>query len=249
LLDIPKQSPLNPLHTSIISRLLTILTILPVKPLHLSVPLRSRKRKHPAVVIKPSVTLSRPPLSSQISRSPTPIPHPSNPIPHSSNRMQTRSLNTIRACIARCNKPTAIAQKRTATESISPSPIPKRVKSTRIEEKKNEYDVFAKFITSSSKEMNDELRKIIEIKLHDDISLLIDHLYRIVSDLMITKCEMILPLVKHLHPYEESIKILFIFINSQSAVFQHQFITKFNQIFEYEIKQKHICNNRIKVLK
>jgi hypothetical protein len=198
-------------------------------------PLQKRKRK--TVVKKPSVTPSRQP-SNRISRSPT--------------RMQTRSLNSIRSCIARCNQPKTVTKKRTATELLSSSPPPsnaKRRKSTRIEQNNNEYDLIKKFINSFSKEINDELRNILEHKLNEDILLFNDNIYRILSELMINKCDIILQLVKKLHPYEESIRILLSYINSKSTLFQQHFITKLNQSFEYEIKQQQISNNRIKILK
>jgi hypothetical protein len=165
--------------------------------------------------------------------------------------MQTRSLNSIRACITRCNQPTIRTRKRTATELILPPPptIPKRMKSIKLEQTTNEYDSVNRFINLFSKEINDELNKIIERKLHDDILLFNDNLYRILSELMINKCDVILPLVKQLHPYEESIKILLTYIHSKSSIFQQHFTTKLNQIFEYEIKQQPISNNRIKILK
>ena len=240
-LEIPKQSSLKPPQILVIHRLLHTLTILPVKPLILPIPFPLKKRKRKAVVKKPSVTLSRQP-STRISRSPT--------------RMQTRSLNSIRACISRCNQPkTATPKKRTAAEVISSSPPPpsntKRRKSTRIEQNTNEYDLIKKFINSFSKEINDELRKIIEQKLIEDISLFNENFYQIISELIINKCDIILPLVKNLHPYEESIKILLTYINSKSSIFQQHFFTKLNQSFEYEIKQQQqqISNNRIKILK
>ncbi len=197
-------------------------------------PLRKRKRK--SVVKKSTITLPRQP-SNRISRSP--------------NRMQTRSFNSIRACIARCNQPAIASKKRTTTEllSSSPPPILKRMKSTKIQQNNNEYDLINQFLNSFSKEINDELGNILQQKLHEDISLFTDNIYRILSELMINKCDIILPLVKQLHPYEESIKILLVYINSKSSIFQQHFITKLNQIFEYEIKQQPISNNRIKILK
>jgi len=203
-------------------------------------PLRKRKRK--SVVKKSTVTLPRQ-TSNPISRS-------SNRIPRSPNRMQTRSFNSIRARIARCNQPTIVSKKRTTTEllSSSPPPILKRMKSTKIQQNNNEYDLINQFLNSFSKEINDELENILQQKLHEDISLFTDNIYRILSELMINKCDIILPLVKQLHPYEESIKILLVYINSKSSIFQQHFINKLNQTFEYEIKQQ-ISNNRIQILK
>jgi hypothetical protein len=234
-LEIPKQSLLKPFQISTIYRLLNVLTNLPVKPLILPISSPLRKRKRKSVVKKSSVPLSRQ-TSNQISRSP--------------NRMQTRSLNSIRACIARCNQPTAkTTRKRTTTELISPPPISKRIKSRKTEENNNEYDLINQFLNKFSKEINDELGNLLQEKLHDDISLFNDNIYRIISELMINKCDIILPLVKQLHPYEESIKILLEYINSKSSIFQEYFIKKLNQIFEYEIKQQQISNNRIIILK
>ncbi len=163
--------------------------------------------------------------------------------------MQTRSFNSIRACIARCNQPTTVTKKRTTTELISPTPISKRMKLNKIEQNKNEYDLINQFLNSFSKEINDQLRKMLERKLHEDIALFIDDIYRIFSELMMNKCDMILPLVKELHPYEESIKILLAYINNKSSLFQQHFIKKLNQTFEYEIKQQPIYDDRIKILK
>jgi len=166
--------------------------------------------------------------------------------------MQTRSLNSIRACIARCNQPIKETKKRTTTELISSSspPTSKRIKSQKTEENKNNsYDLIKKFLHSFSKEINDELKNILEEKLQEDISLFNDNIYRIISELMINKCDIILPLIKHLHPYEESIKILLEYINSKSSIFQQHFINKLNQTFQYEINQQQIINDRIKILK
>jgi hypothetical protein len=203
-------------------------------------PLRKRKRK--SVVKKSTVTLPRQ-TSNRISRSP-------NRMPRSPNRMQTRSFNSIRACIARCNQPAIASKKRTTTEllSSSPPPILKRMKSTKIQQNNHEYDLINQFLNSFSKEINDKLGNILQQKLHEDISLFSDNIYRILSELMINKCDIILPLVKQLHPYEESIKILLVYINSKSSIFQQHFINKLNQTFEYEIKQQ-ISNNRIQILK
>ena len=207
-----------------------------MKPLILPVSFPLQKRKRKTVVNKPSVPHPRQ-TSNRISRSPT--------------RMQTRSLNSIRACITRCNQPITRSTKRTATELISPPSTiaAKRMKSIKTEQTNKEYDLVNQFINLFSKEINDELNNIIERKLHDDILLFNDNIYRIVSELMINKCDIILPLVKHLHPYEESIKILLSYINTKSTIFQQHFITKLNQVFEYEIKQQQISNNRIKILK
>ncbi|CAF2731689.1 unnamed protein product [Rotaria sp. Silwood2] len=236
ILEISKKSLLKPFQISIINRLLNTLINLPVKPLSLPMPYPLRKRKRKTVLNKPRVIRPQQ-ISKQISRS--------------SNRMQTRSLNSIRTCIARCNQPTPVNRKRTATELISSlPPIPKRMKSTRIEQQKyhNEYELIIKFLNSFSKEINDDLRKFLQQKLHEDILLFNDNIYRIFSDLMIYKCDIILPLVKNLHAYEESIKLLLVYIHSQSSVFQQHFITKLQQAFEFEIKQQQISNNRIKVL-
>ncbi|CAF3583627.1 unnamed protein product [Rotaria sordida] len=238
VLEIPKQSLLKPFQISIINRLLNTLINLPVKPLILPMPYPLRKRKRKSVVKK--LSISRP---QTISRS--------------SNRIQTRSLNSIRTCIARCNQPTTVNRKRTATESIlSLPPMPKRMKSIRIEQQKknnnnnnnNEYDLIIKFLNSFSKEINDDLKKFLQQKLHENILLFNDNIYRIFSDLMIYKCDIILSLVKNLHSYEESIKLLLVYIHSQSSVFQQHFITKLKQAFEFEIKQQQISNNRIKIL-
>jgi hypothetical protein len=161
--------------------------------------------------------------------------------------MQTRSLNSIRSCIARCNQPIKEVKKRTTTEL----PISKRIKFQKTEENKNLYNLITKFLNSFSKEINDELKNNLEEKLQEDISLFNDNIYQIISELMINKCDIILPLIKHLHPYEESIKILLGYINSKSSIFQQYFINKLNQTFQYEInqQQQQILNDRIKILK
>lgn len=243
-LEIPNQSLFKPVHTSIILRLLNIVTNLPVKPLILPLPFSSKKRKRTSVVKKPSVPLTRQ-TSTQISRSPT--RQTSTRISRSPTRMPTRSLTSIRARIARCNQPSVSTTKRTTTEIISPTPTSKRIK---FEKKQNDYDLINQFLNSFSKEINDKLRESLEQKLHEDLSLFNDNIYRIISELMINKCDMILPLVKQLHPYEESIKILLECINNKSSIFQQYFIKKLNQTFEYETKQpQQISNNRIRILK
>ncbi|CAF3361589.1 unnamed protein product [Rotaria sp. Silwood1] len=237
ILETPKQSLLKPFQISFINRLLNTLINLPVKPLILPMPYPLRKRKRKTVVDKPSVIRPKQ-TPKRISRS--------------SNRMQTRTLNSIRTCIARCNQPTIVNRKRTATELISElPPIPKRMKSTRTQQQQqnsNEYDLIIKFLNSFSKEINDDLQKFLQQKLHEDILLFNDNIYRIFSDLMMYRCNIILPLVKNLHRYEESIKLLLVYIHSQSSVFQQHFITKLKQAFEFEIKQQQISNNRIKIL-
>ncbi|CAF4327943.1 unnamed protein product, partial [Adineta steineri] len=196
------------------------------------------KRKRKSVTKKSSIIPTR--------QSSNPVPPPA-PI-----RMQTRSLNSIRSCIARCNQPKTITKKRTATEIISSPPKPsKRIKSTTTQQTHNEYDLIIKFLNSFSKEINNELSQFIEQKLNDDILLLNDNIYRIISELLINKCNMILPFIKQLHPYEESIKILLIYIHSKSSRFQQYFLTKLNQTFEYETKQpqQQISHHHIEILK
>ncbi|CAF0787771.1 unnamed protein product [Adineta steineri] len=233
----PQQSLLKPIQISIISRLLHVLTNLPVKPLSLPLPYPSGKRKRKSVTKKSSIIPTR--------QTSNPVPPPA-PI-----RMQTRSLNSIRSCIARCNQPKTITKKRTATEIISSPPKPsKRIKSTTTQQTHNEYDLIIKFLNSFSKEINNELSQFIEQKLNDDVLLLNDNIYRIISELLINKCNMILPFIKQLHPYEESIKILLIYIHSKSSRFQQYFLTKLNQTFEYETKQpqQQISHNHIEIL-
>ena len=169
----------------------------------------------------------------------------------SSKPMQIRSLNSIRTCIARCNQSTTTrTRKRTSTESILSLPsISKRMKSTHIESTNNDYDSINKFIYSFSKEINDDIKKYLQQKLNEDILLFSNTLYRIFSESMISKCDIILPLNKYFHPYEVSIKTLLVHIHSQSSIFQHHFITKLNQIFSSEIKHQQICHSRVKILK
>ncbi|CAF2139577.1 unnamed protein product [Rotaria magnacalcarata] len=227
------KQPLKPFQISVITRLLHVLTELPVKPLTFRIPYPSQKRKEKVVVSKPPVIRSER------------IP------PTSSNRMQTRSFNSIRSCIARCNQPAIVNRKRTATESMaSLPPIPKRMKSIRNEQQiqTNEYDLIHKFIDSLSKEINDDTRNFLQRKLHEDILLFNDNIYRIFSDLMFSKCDIILLLVKELHVYEESIRTLLVYIHSQSSVFQQHFITKLTQAFEFEIQKQSIQHNQIKIL-
>ncbi|CAM4897953.1 unnamed protein product [Rotaria socialis] len=227
------KQPLKPFQISVITRLLHVLTELPVKPLTFPMPYPSRKRKDKIAVSKPRVIR------------PERIP------PTSSNRMHTRSFNSIRSCIARCNQPTTANRKRTATESIaSLPPIPKRMKSIRNEQQiqTNEYDLIHKFIDSLSKEINDDTRNFLQRKLNENILLFNDNIYRIFSDLLFSKCDIILLLVKELHAYEESIRTLLVYIHSQSSVFQQHFITKLTQAFEFEIKKQSIQHNQIKIL-
>ena len=169
----------------------------------------------------------------------------SNRISHSPAHVQTRSLSSIRACIARCNKPstTVTTKKRTTTESIiSPPPTSKR--------RKNEYDLIEKYLHSFSKEINEELKEFLEEKLHENLSLFIDRFCSIINELLFNKCNLILLQIKKLHPYEESIQILLKYINSKSLTFQQSFIQKLNQSFEFEIKQQsQISHNRIQILK
>ena len=169
--------------------------------------------------------------------------------------MQTRSLNTIRSCLARCNQPVTNIRKRTATLALAPissapSTAPKRMKSMKIEQSTNEYGSIMKFLNCSSKQINDEVGQMIERKLQEDTSLFNDHIYRITSELMINKCSIILPLVNQLHPYEESIQVLLTFINSKSTIFSKHFIAKLNQTFEYDVKQDQSTTHKhIKILK
>ncbi|CAF0901418.1 unnamed protein product [Adineta ricciae] len=234
-----EQNRLKPLQLSIITRLLNVLTNLPVKPLTLPTSFPTRKRKRRVSVKKPSVPLPRP---------------PTNPTSHSPVRMQTRSLNTIRSCLARCNQPVTNIRKRTATSALAstssvPSTAPKRMKSMKIEQSANEYDSITKFLNSLTKQIHDEVGQMIERKLHEDTSLFNDHIYRIISELMINKCSIILPLVNQLHPYEESIQVLLTFINSKSTTFPKHFIAKLNQTFEYDVKQhQSTIHKRIKTL-
>ncbi|CAF0961905.1 unnamed protein product [Adineta ricciae] len=222
----PEQNRLKPLQLSIITRLLNVLINLPVKPLTLPTSFPTRKRKRRVSVKKPPIPLPRP---------------PSNPTTHSPVRMQTRSLNTIRSCLARCNQPVTNIRKRTATLALAPtssasSTAPKRMKSMKIEQSTNAYDSITKFLNSLSKQIHDEVGQMIEQKLQEDTSLFNDHIYRIISELMINKCSIILPLVNQLHPYEESIQVLLSFINSKSTIFSKHFIAKLNQTFEYDVK-------------
>ena len=207
-----------------------------MKPLILPLPFLRRKRERKSVVKKPPVLRSRQP-SHRLSRSP--------------NRMETRSLSSIRARIARCNQPTTIPKKRTTTESISPSSTPsaKRRKPSQIEPKNNESDSIMKFLNSSSKEMSEELKKIVQKKLHENYSVFIDDSYRILMELMKKKCNIKDSLVKQFHPYEETIRILLTFIPSQSVIFQEDWIKKLNQTFEHEIKQVKISHDQVKILK
>ncbi len=206
-------------------------------------PLRKRKRK--SVVKKSSVPLPPREPSTRLSR------QPSTRSPRSPLRMQTRSLNSIRACITRCNQPVTIPMKRTATESISPSSTPsnKRMKSITIEQNTNEYDLINKFLNLSLQKMNDELEKFLRRKLDEDISLFIDHLYRILSEFMIERCKIEHVRDKKPQSYEKSITLLLTFIHNQSSRFQEHFIKKLNQTFEHEIQQQPIPNHRIKILK
>lgn len=224
---------MKPSQITIITRLLNTLIHLPIKPLVFPIPYHSRKRKLKAKVVvnKPSAITS-------------------TTIPRSSNRMPTRSLTAIRACIARSNQAVPVSRKRTATQSISSlPPIPKRRKTTKSEPHENEYDRINKFINSFAKQIDEDLKKVLQQKLNEDILSFHDNLYRTFSELMVYKCDIILPLVKTLHPCEESIKLLLQYIHSQSTVFQQHFITKLKQTFEYEIKQQNPCNKRIKIIK
>jgi hypothetical protein len=192
-------------------------------------PLRKRK----SVVRKSSV--------------PLPLRQPSNRLSRSPTRMQTRSLSAIRTRIARCNQPTTITKKRTTTESISPSSTPS-TKRSKTEQNTNEYDWINKFLNLSSQKINDELGDNLQRKLHDMPSF-IDNLYRILSEFMIKKCKIELTRDEKLQPYEKSIIVLLKFIHNQSSIFQNNFIEKLNQTFAYEIQQKPMSNDRIKILK
>jgi hypothetical protein len=192
-------------------------------------PLRKRK----SVVRKSSV--------------PLPLRQPSNRLSRSPTRMQTRSLSAIRTRIARCNQPTTITKKRTTTESISPSSTPS-TKRSKTEQNTNEYDGINKFLNLSSQKINDELGDNLQRKLHD-MPIFIDNLYRILSEFMIKKCKIELTRDEKLQPYEKSIIVLLKFIHNQSSIFQNNFIQKLNQTFAYEIQQKPMSNDRIKILK
>ena len=222
-------SPLKSSHIEIVSRLLRMLTTLPIKPVPLPISLPSRTtRKRKAAVIKPAVPLLRQPST------------PMSPVP---TRMQTRSLNAIRTCIARCNRPTASTRKRPTLES--PPPVAKRMRPTI-----DEYHIVDQFFHRSSNDISDPLKNFLERKLQEDIVELSDHLYRLVGDMMMKKCDMILPLVKHLHPHEESTKVLLMHLNSKSTVFHQSFLPKLNQAFDDAIRQSStISNNHLKILK
>lgn len=166
--------------------------------------------------------------------------------------MQTRSLNSIRARIARCNQPTTVTKKRPNPETISP-PVSarnvKRIKSTTVEVDNNEYDLIEKFLDSPNKEINEPLKILLQQKLKEDISSMIDHLYRILREFLIKKCNSTQRLTKRLLQYEVSIQTLLAFIHSQSSSFQDEFIKKLNQIFEQDIKEEPKPEERIKILK
>jgi hypothetical protein len=197
-------------------------------------PFRSHKRKREVdPVMKPSTRPSRP-ISSQLVCSP--------------NRMRTRSLTSIRACIAQCNRLTSRTNKRTATTTLLPVNN-KRMKTSQQVTSHDEYDRFRRFLYQSLNEIDDVMRKLIESKLMENTSLFADHIYQLVSELMLNNCDSIVPLVKYLHPYENSMKLLLAGINSKSTVFQECFLKKLKQTFDYEIKQQTISTSRIKLLK
>ena len=207
-----------------------------MKPLHLPVPFPTRQRQQKSVSIKPSISLSRQ-SSNRPSRSPT--------------RMQTRSLNSIRARLARCNQPTPVTNKRTNTESVSRTPTPsaKRMRSNPIETNTDEYDILTQFLDSPTKDMNESLKKFLQIKLHENSSPLIDRTYRILREFLLKKCDLKRVLTKQLQPYEVSTKTLLTYLHNQSSIFQTEFIKKLNQAFEQDIKQEVKSNEHITILK
>ena len=225
-----KPSSLKSSHAEIVSRLLRMLTTLPIKPVPLPILLPSRStRKRKADVIKPAIV---------------PLRQPSTPISPVPTRMQTRSLNAIRTCIARCNRPTASTGKRAVRESTSP--VSKRMKPTI-----DEYQIVEQFLHRSSNDISDPLKNFLERKLQEDIVEFSNHLYGLISEVMMKKCDTILPLVKHLHPHEESTKVLLVHLNSKSTVFHQHFLPKLNQAFDDTVKQSSAThsNNRVKILK
>lgn len=236
-LETLKPPALKPFQIATITRLLNVLVNLPVEPLALPPLRRPQKRARKAIATKPLAVRPQPTTPIRAPRSPT--------------RMQTRSLSSIRACIARCNKPAAGTRKRAAAEqtSVSPPKIPKRMKSTTPNESANNADPIESFLLSLSKDIHADLTELIERKRNENMTSFYDHVYDLVTELLFSKCDVILPLVKQLHPYEESVKVLLTCINSKPAMFQQHFHGKLNRAFESEVKQQaQISHARVKIV-
>ena len=233
----PFQSSLKPFHRTVINRLLHTLTTLPIKPLVLPSSYPRLKRKRQSVVPKQSA--------------PPPVPaSPSRPMPITRS---TRSLNSIRACIARCNKPAQTTQQKrtttTTTADVHTSPISKRRKPNSVEPKpSNSYDLIDKYLENSSKDLNEQLREFLDENLQNHLSILIDRLHEILDDFLVKKCDIILVQVTKLHSYEESIEVLFKYIHSKSSSFLKDFLMKLNQKFEFENQERKRSNKRIQIL-
>ena len=233
----PFQSSLKPFHRTVINRLLHTLTTLPIKPLVLPSSYPRLKRKRQSVVPKQSPA---PPVPAS----------PSHPMPITRS---TRSLNSIRACIARCNKPAQTTQQKrtttTTTADVHTSPISKRRKPNSVEPKpSNSYDLIDKYLENSSKDLNEQLREFLDENLQNHLSILIDRLHEILDDFLVKKCDIILVQVTKLHSYEESIEVLFKYIHSKSSSFLKDFLMKLNQKFQFEIQQAQRSNKRIQIL-
>lgn len=113
----------------------------------------------------------------------------------------------------------------------------------------DEYAPLKKFLHTFAKEINTDLKTMIERKLTEDSSLFIDHLNRLITEIIMGKGDILLPLVKQLHPFEETLRILFTYMNSKSTVFQQNFLQQSKQAFVHQIQEKQASSKPLKTLK
>lgn len=240
---------------SLVSRLLHVLTTLPVPNAHYSHLYRSKKpnispTSQATNVVSRPAPASAPISTSVIATATTTKTH--SRLSQSPSRMTTRSITSIRACIARCNRPDVTTRKRLAQDLPSnvATPPMKRLRSSQSEmNDDDEFDRLKKFLQTFAKEINVELKIWIENKLKENLTLFTDEFYRIVMEIFYSRANVILPFVKNLHPHEDSLKILMKFVENQSKEFSSKFLSKLKRSFEIELEQKTIVSQRLKILK
>ena len=170
-----------------------------------------------------------------------------SPTTPATSRMQTRSLTSIRSCIARCNRPSSkVSQKRSAPEPNPTIVVSKRQKPSP---SNTDTDQLVKFLRVSSNVLNEALKKWIDDKLHGTVSVFLDDFHRAITEMVINRCDIILPFVQRLHPSEESLKLLLRYIQKESSTFQSNLLEKLKQDWNSEVEIRPVINNRIKIIK